>query len=176
MILRPHQEENVVVLDAVVRSFPPVVPKCLRWEWPFFTIAHGLDPADLAETNGRKKAKKPEEQPAEPPHERIRREKNVADNTQLLVALDKADPQHAGVGFTQLRRLAELTGDRMARAVQRLKDEAIIEEIEVEVTIGHGAKRPGRGVKRKNIGTSFGNIGLLNPTDVEHTSVGCSLS
>ena len=29
LILRPHQQEGVVVLDAAVRSWPPLQPRCL---------------------------------------------------------------------------------------------------------------------------------------------------
>jgi hypothetical protein len=47
LILRPHEEENVVVLDAAVRSWQPVKPQCLRWTFPVWSPAHELDPADL---------------------------------------------------------------------------------------------------------------------------------
>lgn len=64
LILRQHKEDNAVVLEAVVRSFPPVAPKCLRWEFPAFSIATDLDPTDLREAGprGRKKT-----DPTEPP-------------------------------------------------------------------------------------------------------------
>lgn len=47
LILRPHKEEDVVVLEAAVRSWPPVEPVCLRWRYPVWEPAPGLDPADL---------------------------------------------------------------------------------------------------------------------------------
>lgn len=37
LILRHHEEENHLVLDAAVRSFAPVEPKVLRWQFPLFT-------------------------------------------------------------------------------------------------------------------------------------------
>jgi len=47
LILRPHAEDGAVVLEAVCRSFPPVEPRVLRWEWPVWTLAADLDPACL---------------------------------------------------------------------------------------------------------------------------------
>jgi len=47
LILRPHEEADAVVLDAAVRSWPPVPPRCLRWSFPVWTLADDLDPARL---------------------------------------------------------------------------------------------------------------------------------
>jgi len=55
LILRPHSEDNAVVLDAVCRSFPPVEPRVLRWEWPVWSLASDLDPSDLRPERARSK-------------------------------------------------------------------------------------------------------------------------
>lgn len=47
LILRQHEEPGVVVLDGVVRSFAPVDPICLRWDFPTWSLAEGLDPSKL---------------------------------------------------------------------------------------------------------------------------------
>ncbi len=47
IVLRQHEEENVVVMEAVVRSFAPVEPLPLRWTFPVWTPADGLDPAAI---------------------------------------------------------------------------------------------------------------------------------
>lgn len=47
LVLRAHQEPDVVVLDAVARSWPPVPSRCLRWTFPTWTPADELDPAEL---------------------------------------------------------------------------------------------------------------------------------
>lgn len=47
LVMRPHQEPDCVVLDAVCRSWPPPKPRVLRWEWPTWTVADDLDPASL---------------------------------------------------------------------------------------------------------------------------------
>ena len=43
IILRRHTEENAVVMDAVVRSFPPVMPIGLRWNYPLWNYDMSLD-------------------------------------------------------------------------------------------------------------------------------------
>ena len=48
LILRPHAQKGVVVLDAAVRSWPPLPqPICLRWEFPAWRPAADLDPSEL---------------------------------------------------------------------------------------------------------------------------------
>jgi hypothetical protein len=47
LILRPHEEDGVVVLQAVVRSFPPVEPVALRWSYPLWLPATDVDPTRL---------------------------------------------------------------------------------------------------------------------------------
>ena len=44
IILRPHETEGAVVLEAVVRSFPPVAPIVLRWDFPIWRRDDVLDP------------------------------------------------------------------------------------------------------------------------------------
>ena len=36
MVLREHEQEGVFVLDAAVRSFPPVESLALRWDFPLW--------------------------------------------------------------------------------------------------------------------------------------------
>jgi AAA domain len=55
-ILRPHEENGCVVVDAAVRSFPPIEPFCLRWHFPIWTLAGDLDPENLRKDKPRKKA------------------------------------------------------------------------------------------------------------------------
>lgn len=47
IVLRPHEEPDCVVLDAAVRSFPPVEPLALRWAFPVWQPADGLDASKL---------------------------------------------------------------------------------------------------------------------------------
>jgi len=65
LVLRPHEEPGVAVLDAAVRSWPPIEPKCLRWSFPVWTVEDALDPADLKSEKPRRKPKPaPQPEPA----------------------------------------------------------------------------------------------------------------
>jgi len=72
LVLRPHEEDGVVVLDAAVRSWPPIEPVCLRWDFPVWHPAPELDPADLRNERSKKKRKDEPEQPVEPPWDVLR--------------------------------------------------------------------------------------------------------
>ena len=47
LVLRPHEEADVVVLDAAVRSWPPQESVCLRWAFPVWDVAEDIDPKRL---------------------------------------------------------------------------------------------------------------------------------
>lgn len=71
LILRPHEQDDVAVLDAAVRSWPPVSPRCLRWTFPVWTPDDSLDPALLRPERPRRRPKgefetKATKAPAEP--------------------------------------------------------------------------------------------------------------
>ncbi len=63
LVLRPHEEPGVVVLDAAVRSWAPIEPVCLRWSFPVWNVDESLDPANLRKE---RPAKRKEEKPSEP--------------------------------------------------------------------------------------------------------------
>ena len=64
LVLRPHQQDGVVVLDAAMRSWPPVSPMCLEWTYPVWAPVTGLDPADLRPERPRRKPKEEPKPPA----------------------------------------------------------------------------------------------------------------
>lgn len=47
LILREHEEPGVVVLEAAVRSFAPVEPLALQWQFPLWVPVAGIDPSRL---------------------------------------------------------------------------------------------------------------------------------
>ena len=51
MILRDHEEDGHVVLNAALRSFPPLQPITLKWSFPLWLAADDLDPSRLAKPN-----------------------------------------------------------------------------------------------------------------------------
>ncbi|RMF21474.1 MAG: hypothetical protein D6760_09385 [Deltaproteobacteria bacterium] len=54
LVMRPHEEPGAVVLDAAVRSWPPIEPLVLRWQFPVWMRAPDLDPAALRQPNVRR--------------------------------------------------------------------------------------------------------------------------
>ncbi|MCA9027822.1 MAG: hypothetical protein KDA86_21615 [Planctomycetaceae bacterium] len=50
LVLREDEQDDHVVLEAVVRSFDRVNPLVLRWDFPAWTVANGLDPTKLKRT------------------------------------------------------------------------------------------------------------------------------
>lgn len=68
LILRAHEGDGAVVVDAVVRSFPPVKAFVVRAMRPGWELAPELDPLDLRKPSSRKRAgsDKPEPAPVQP--------------------------------------------------------------------------------------------------------------
>ncbi|MBS3822105.1 MAG: AAA family ATPase, partial [Phycisphaerae bacterium] len=60
LVLRPHQEDGIVVLDCAVRSWPPIEPMALARKGPLF------EPVDEVDTSALLGAAKPRAKPAEP--------------------------------------------------------------------------------------------------------------
>ena len=54
LTMRLHETDNAVVVEAAVRSFAPMEPFCLRWNFPVWTPADDLDPKDLRQERPRK--------------------------------------------------------------------------------------------------------------------------
>lgn len=46
--LREHEENGVAVIEAALRSFPPLDPLAIRWTFPLWTADEWADPAKLA--------------------------------------------------------------------------------------------------------------------------------
>lgn len=47
LILRPHEEDGIIVLESAVRSWPPMAPCALKWDWPLFTPTDEVDTSAL---------------------------------------------------------------------------------------------------------------------------------
>lgn len=60
LIIRPHSDEGYAVLDAAVRSFAPVEPQTLQWEFPLWRLAQTVEPilkADKSRGDNRQEQK-----------------------------------------------------------------------------------------------------------------------
>jgi len=64
LTLRPHENDGVVVVDAALRSWPPIRPFCLKWEFPLWVPDPHSDPSLLKTDRPRKK--RSEDTPPEP--------------------------------------------------------------------------------------------------------------
>lgn len=60
MVLRPHEEKGLYVLEAVVRSFPPPEALVVRWQLPVWTVEEDADPKQLLSTARRRKLREEE--------------------------------------------------------------------------------------------------------------------
>lgn len=48
LVLRDGEDEDVIVVSAVVRSLAPVKPLCIKFDWPVWRLAPDKDPSKLA--------------------------------------------------------------------------------------------------------------------------------
>lgn len=118
IVLREHEEPGVVVLDAAVRSFPPVEPLPLRFEFPIWVRELGVDPADLKG----QKTKSEERQ----------NDKDREGTSQIIDAML--------VGPITARALRETTGISRGRLTRLLESLAAGEKLYHKTTIVEGNK------------------------------------
>lgn len=57
VVLRPHEEDGCIVLEAAVRSFKPIEPLALRWEFPLWSRAEGVDTSALLDRKTKREQK-----------------------------------------------------------------------------------------------------------------------
>ncbi len=100
LILRPHEEEGCVVLDAAVRSFKPLEPVVLRWTFPLWTAADELDPKAIKR-----------------PATRQDTQQDAKDREACAVIVDRMRAKGPGTA-TKLRRLTGFGPDRLNRLIR----------------------------------------------------------
>jgi hypothetical protein len=131
LVLREHEESGVAVLEAAVRSFPPVEPFCLRWEFPLFCPAPELDPSKLKDPRSKSD---PE-----------------ADGTSLLLTLDGLDPDRRGLTEAALRKALRWGYDRLKNAIPPLLEKQVIESTPVVSVVGNGGEVTTPGWRRRRL-------------------------
>lgn len=110
LVLRPHEEADVVVLDAAVRSWPPQESVCLRWAFPVWDVAEDLDPKRLKVESPRRRQRSERPPPQDWTPERFASafvSGSPALRDEILLAATK-DLSHAEA--TRLLKLAEARG------------------------------------------------------------------
>jgi len=86
IVLRPHEEDKVVVLEAAVRSFQQPPAECLRWNFPIWTPDPELDPTKLRLARHHRRPKTDEKAVKEP--------KVIWTVERFVAAFCKPQPQH----------------------------------------------------------------------------------
>lgn len=108
LILREHEEPNVVVLEAAVRSFAPIDPLGLRWQFPLWVPDDSID-------TGRLKGRPP------PGQQRQRERDREADN----LVLTKCGTWQSN---KQLQKATGMGQARVSRSVCRLIQAGLLNE------------------------------------------------
>jgi hypothetical protein len=93
--------------------------------------------------------------------------RDKTNEARLLNTLDHlaGKTENGFVGYTKLRSVAGLGGDGMTRAVSRLVDEGILEEVPTMYLAGKGATRAARGIRSGSLQKPFRG---LFPRDFTH--------
>lgn len=47
LVIRPHEEQDIFVMEASIRSWAPIEPIALHWQWPLFTPTEQVDTSQL---------------------------------------------------------------------------------------------------------------------------------
>jgi replicative DNA helicase len=100
---------------------------------------------DVASANDAREA---EEKTADNAKAEKQSQKDRVDDGKLLDALDNLDPERKGVSHTKARDNARLPNPRMNRAISRLVEQRLVEEIDLRITIGSKTTRTVKGVRR----------------------------
>ncbi|MBA4107837.1 MAG: hypothetical protein C0485_19060 [Pirellula sp.] len=112
--LREHEDEGVAVLEGAVRSFAPLKPLAIRWEFPLWRADEWADPAKLAGKQTRN-----EERTAERDRE---------GTSKIIAALVKA-PATA----REIRRQTAISKDRCDRLLDKLEADKQITATTIEL-------------------------------------------
>jgi hypothetical protein len=126
LVLREHEEPDAVVLEAAVRSFPPVAPLALRWSFPLWTPATDLNPDDLKRPPTYQDRQKGESE-----------EKFMAAFDPALADVRKFNPQLDTVSVSQVAKVAGMKLDTAQAAVGRLVHQKKLERCTIKATVGN---------------------------------------
>ena len=103
IILRPHEEDGVFVVEAAVRSFPPIDPVCVRWEYPLWTLASDVDHRLLRQ-----------------PMTAVQKRREAADVEACAKIIDLLKREEA-ITESRLRTVFGMNYDRAGRLLAKLK-------------------------------------------------------
>jgi hypothetical protein len=115
IVLREHEEPGVVVLEAAVRSFAPVDPVALRWQFPLWVPADDIDTSLL---KGRLK-----------PSEQRQNDQDREAISKIVDAIRKDGPGTA----RQLRGRTGISKERQQRLLDKMQadDQLVITQVNI---------------------------------------------
>jgi len=122
LIIRPHEEQGAVVVDAATRSFKPIEPFAMRWQFPLWHVDEELDPTKLKPLRPSR-----EDQKAE------RDEKRKLEDREKVIKAYRQFP--SGETKNVLKDAAGLSGGRFSPINLALIEEGIL--IPCEIKKGH---------------------------------------
>jgi hypothetical protein len=127
LVMRQHEHDGAVVVDASVRSWAPIKPFCLRWEFPLFNVDETLNPKDLRKENPR--ARTSSSNDGKPTAEEVREAKELAAREKVLKAYGRF-PE----GETQrvLRSVCGISGEKFNLANDSLIADGLVEQFETK--------------------------------------------
>lgn len=120
MVMRPHEVDGAIVVGASVRSWAPLEPFVMRFEFPIFSIDEHLNPNDLKAVR-RGKFKTTGLNDRSDPDDPAR--------AQLMESLKS---NLAGMSQSALRKATGFNGPKFLRLVQPLIDARLVEYIPKE--------------------------------------------
>ncbi|QDT07717.1 Regulatory protein RepA [Rubripirellula lacrimiformis] len=109
LVLRPHEEDNAIVLDAGVRSWPPLDPIGLRWNFPIWAPDAALNASKLKNDGRRRKPK--DDKPTEAPWDAERFVQTFIDAEPKTAVVIKAAAKKSKVSGRQAQTLLEQAED-----------------------------------------------------------------
>lgn len=165
MVLRAHEADNAVVVDAAIRSSAPLDPFVMRWQWPTWTVADDLDPKDLRQERPRKKTEAVDDGGMSP--EAKQQERELTARQKVLEAYSTVPD---GDTETRIRDAAGLNGRNFAPIHSALLRAKFIERCDVKR--GNGATYAGHKITDAGL-VELGQLGqqlgqLLS--DLSHTT------
>lgn len=136
IVLRPHEESGVYVMDAALRSWPPMESLALRWEWPRWSIDHEADPTRLAGGRGKASPEDKERKAAEreqAKEEKLRRAQEIDAEEAYLVLVELKRASN-----TQWREAIPCNQKQMTDSIRLMLNASRIERCQVSRPRGTG--------------------------------------
>lgn len=176
LILRQHEVDDAVVVDAAVRSWAPIEPYVIRFTFPLWARDDALDPKSL-----RRFFQRRDGQPAAQTREDLKQQRDQASREKLLEAY-RQFPN--GETARMLRATTKLSGVKFPEINDQLIAEGLVQEFESKkgrqpVTmyrliavgqVGHDPLKPTRPSGSESGGSSVPFIRDADPTHLTHHS------